>query len=229
MTAVEQLVLELAPPPEPTLENFHAGDNAAVLSVLRAALAGEERGGERILYLWGPAGCGKSHLLRAMARKAGAQGKQAAYLCAPGIELPIEAQFLALDEVQRLDAAAQITVFDAYNRLRAMQSVVLAAGNLPPADLPLREDLRTRVAAGVVMQVRPLSEDEKRTVLDAHARHRGLELGAGILDYLLARFPRDLGSLVAAIDALDHYSLRTRRAITLPLLRETIKLQANNP
>jgi DnaA family protein len=67
VTAVEQLVLELAPAPEPTLDNFHAGGNAAVLSALRAALAG----GEPILYLWGPTGCGKSHLLRAMAREAG--------------------------------------------------------------------------------------------------------------------------------------------------------------
>jgi len=222
-------VLELAPPPEPTLDNFHAGSNAAVLSTLRAALGGVTWGGEPVLYLWGPAGCGKSHLLRAMAREAGAQHKLAAYLCAPHIDLPGDAQFLALDEVQRLDAAGQIAVFDAYNRLRATDSVLLAAGNLPPADLPLREDLRSRVGSGVVMQVRPLSEHEMRAVLDAHALHRGVELAPGILDYLLARFPRDLGSLVAAIDALDHYSLRTRRAITLPLLRETIKLQANNP
>ncbi len=225
MTAVEQLVLELAPPPEPTLDNFHAGSNAAVLNALRAALAG----GERILHLWGPAGCGKSHLLRAMVSAALSQGKRAAYVvCAPGIDLPSDPQLLALDAVERLDDTGQIAVFDAYNRMRAAETVVLAAGNLPPTDLPLREDLRTRVASGVVMQVRPLSEDEKRAVLGAHARQRGLKLAPGILDYLLARFPRDLGSLVAAIDALDRYSLRTRRAITLPLLRETIKLQVGN-
>ncbi|OGA04741.1 MAG: DnaA regulatory inactivator Hda [Betaproteobacteria bacterium RIFCSPLOWO2_02_FULL_62_17] len=223
---MEQLVLELAPPPEPTLDNFHLGSNTVVLNALRAALAG----GERILYLWGPAGCGKSHLLRAMVSAAQSQGKRAAYfVCAPNIDLPRDAQFLALDEVQRLDAAGQIAVFDAYNRLRATESVLLAAGKLPAADLPLREDLRSRVASGVVMQLRALTEDEKRAVLGAHARNRGLELAPGILDYLLARFPRDLGSLVAAVDALDHYSLRTRRAITLPLLRETIKLQASKP
>ena len=226
---MEQLVLELAPPPEPTLENFHAGNNLAMLSTLRAALAGAEQGGERVLYLWGPSGCGKTHLLRAMARAALAQGRQAVYLTAPDIEIPPELQFLAIDEVQGLGADAQIAIFDTYNRLRATQSVVLAAGSLPPADLPLREDLRTRVGAGVVMQVRPLSEHDKRAVLEAHARHLGLALAPGILDYLLARFSRDLGTLVAAINALDRYSLKTRRAITLPLLRETIKLQANNP
>lgn len=218
-------MLELAPAPEPTLDNFHLGSNSVVLNALRAALAG----GDRILYLWGPAGCGKSHLLRAMASAARAQHKIAAYLRAPAFDLPREAQFLALDEVQRLDAAGQIAVFDAYNRQRASGSVVLAAGDVPATDLPLREDLRSRIAAGVVMQVRPLSEDEMRAVLDVHARHRGIDLAPGILDYLLARFPRDLGTLVAALDALDHYSLRTRRAITLPLLRETIKLQASNP
>lgn len=226
---MEQLVLELAPPPKPTLENFHAGNNLAMLNALRAALAGAEQGGERILYLWGPSGCGKTHLLRAMADAALAQGRQAAYLIAPGIGIPAELQFLAIDEVQGLDAAEQIALFDAYNRLRATQSVVLAAGNVPPADLPLREDLRTRVGSGVVMQVRPLSEHDKRAVLEAHALHLGLALAPGILDYLLVRFSRDLGTLVAAINALDRYSLKTRRAITLPLLRETIKLQANNP
>ena len=226
-------MLELAPPPEPTLDNFHAGGNAAVLRMLRAALAGAPAAESRVLYLWGPPGCGKTHLLRAMVRAASDLGGRSTYACAPDIEAlkndrqQPDSQCLALDDIQQLDAAGQLVAFDAYNRLRAAAALVLAAGELPPADLPLREDLRTRVASGVVMQLRALSEDEKRAVLEQHARHRGLDVAPGILDYLLARFARDLGSLVAAVDALDRYSLQTRRPITLPLLRETIKLQEN--
>jgi len=222
---VEQLLLELAPPPAPTLENFHAGANSALLGALRAALAG----GERVFYLWGAAGCGKSHLLRAMADAAGAQGRQAAYLRAPDFDLPPQPQMLALDDIGQLPAGAQIAMFDAYNRLRAAGALIVAAGNLPPTDLPLREDLRTRVASGVVMQVHALSEEEKRAVLEAQARQRGLDLAPGIVDFLLARFPRDLGSLIAAVAALDRYSLQTQRAITLPLLREAMRLQADKP
>ncbi|MFM9968114.1 MAG: DnaA regulatory inactivator Hda [Burkholderiales bacterium] len=222
---MEQLLLELTPAPAPSLENFHVGSNGAVIAALHGFLA--DRAG--VIFLWGAPGCGRTHLLRAIAKEAASRGLKARYQCGDDATNLSDTDFLALDDVESLDADTQIATFDAFNRIRSHGGGVIASSKLPPADLTLREDLRTRLGSGVVMQVRALSEEEKRAVLVVNAQQRGLNLGAEISDYLLAHFERDLGSLIAAIDALDRYSLRTKRPITLPLLRETLKLKAAQP
>ena len=73
--SMQQLLLELAPPPPPTLENFSPGKNGAALEALKEAL----EDGERFVFLWGPGGSGKTHLLRAFAGVAGAT-RAAAYM-----------------------------------------------------------------------------------------------------------------------------------------------------
>jgi DnaA family protein len=219
---VEQLLLELAPTPEPTLGNFHPGGNATVPDLMSATL----EGAHPVLYLWGLPGSGKSHLLRAANAAARSRGLRSLYVAAGNLAIIGEPDLLTVDDVEELSAAAQIALFDAFNRMRATGGVIVASGAVPPTDLRLREDLRTRIASGVVMQLHPLSEDEKRAVLAAHARQLGLSLAPEILDTLIARFARDLGSLIAAIDALDQHSLRTKRPITLPLLRELMRGKA---
>ena len=55
-----------------------------------------------------------------------------------------------------------------------------------------------------------------------HAASRGLPLPREVCDYLLTRARRDMPSLLAAVDALDRYSLETRRPVTVPLARELL-------
>lgn len=193
-----QLILELAPPAPPTFDNFVVGANAAALAAVRAAVAG---GGERVVYLWGGAGCGRSHLLAAGA----AAGK-----------------VVTVDDVHRLDAAGQLAAFDAFNRARADGIPFLAAGDAPPAELAVREDLRTRLGSGLVFQLHPLGDEAKAQALRAVAACRGMALSDEIADYLLRRLPRSLGTQLAVLDALDRYSLAHKRALTLPLVREAL-------
>jgi DnaA family protein len=100
---------------------------------------------------------------------------------------------------------------------------VLAAGVRPPAQLELRADLRTRLAWGLVYQLKPLSDGEKALHLRAEAARRGLRLPDEVLAYLLTRLPRDLASLNQVLEALDRYSLETQRPVTVPLVREALE------
>jgi DnaA family protein len=100
---------------------------------------------------------------------------------------------------------------------------VLAAGRRPPAQLVLREDLRTRLAWGLVYQLKPLSDADKALHLRAQAARRGLRLSDEVVGYLLTRLPRDLPSLNSVLDALDRYSLAAKRPVTLPLVREALE------
>ena len=194
-----QFALPISPPPEPTLDNFVPGANAELLARLRALAAGELA--ESVLYLWGEPGSGRSHLLAASAR--------------PGLEVA--------DDVERLNAAGQIALFNAINAARDAGGTVLAAGNAPPAQLALREDLKSRLAWGLVYQVKPLTDAEKALTLHGEAARRGLKLSDEVVWYLLTHVRRDLRSLIALLDRIDRASLEQRRAVTLPLVRELIR------
>ena len=200
---MQQLLLELAPPPPPTLENFSPGRNGAALEALREAL----RGGEPFVFLWGPGGSGKTHLLRAFSEAAAAAKREA----------------VAVDDVARLGEAEQVALFDLCNRLRASKGALAASGEAPPARLALRPDLRSRLASGIVLQLHPLSDADKAAALSAHAAERGMSLDRELIDYLLSHFDRDMGTQIAMLDALDRYSLQRKRAITLPLLKEALR------
>jgi len=112
---------------------------------------------------------------------------------------------------------------NAVTPLSGRPRAVLAAGSLPPADLPLREDLRTRLAWGHVFELHPLPEPELRAALRQAADARGVFLSDEVMDFVLRRFSRDLGSLMQLLDHLDRYALQTQRAITIPLVRAMLE------
>lgn len=199
---MEQLLLELAPPPSPDFDNFVPGRNARALAALREAAAG--RPAAPVIYLWGDPGCGRTHLVRAAAA----------------------AGLAAADDVEGLDPAAQVALFDAINEARSAGSAVVVAGAAAPAHVPVREDLRTRLGSGLVFELVPLSESEKADALRARAAALGMRLPEDVLAYLLTRLRRDMGTQIAVLEALDRYSLAHRRALTLPLVRAAL---AENP
>lgn len=224
---MKQLTLELALPPPPTLDNFVAGENAEVVAAVRALARGE--GGERFIYLWGGSGSGRTHLLHAVLREWQSAGRVVRLYA--GDESPAAAAVaatdaVAIDDVQRLPPSAQIELFNIYNALRDSSGLLLVAGDVPPARLPLRPDLLTRLAWGLVYEVRALSEDDRRAAVQDYAAARGFELPDEVTDYLLARAPRDLSSLRALVDTLDRLSLEQKRAITVPLARELLQATA---
>lgn len=141
----------------------------------------------------------------------------------PGLDLVV------IDDSDRLDAAAQRRAFRAFVEAADAGFAIVAAGRSPPVDLPVREDLRTRLGWGEVHQVMPLSEAETRATLRQEADRRGIFLGDEVMAYLLTRFQRDLRSLMALLDRLDAYALSSKRAVTLPLLRRMLDEEDRRP
>ncbi len=223
---MKQLALTLAPPPEPSLDNFYPGRNVELVAALRGLADGISA--ERFFYLWGEPGCGRSHLLRAMAGVFAARNMGTVYV-GPGSALPpadTALRALAVDDVDRLQPGAQVAFFNLYNSVRERQGIVLTAGSRPPAKLAMRPDLVTRLGWGLVYQVHALVDEEKIAALKRHAATRAFDLPDGVAEYLLRHFRRDLPSLMSMLDALDQHSLEAKRPITLPLLRELLQSEA---
>ena len=223
---MKQLAFDFVAPASPTLDNFVEGRNAEVLQRLRELVAARNAGdGERSIYLWGAASSGRTHLLQSALAAIERRGTRVAYFAA-GAESATgslsEAEAAAIDDVERLGAAAQGVVFNAYNRLRDSGGVLLAAGNAPPAQLRLRPDVVTRLAWGLVYEVHALSDSEKAQALAQHAATRGFTLPPEIARHLLTHLRRDMRSLIAMLESLDRYSLETKRPVTLTLVREML-------
>ena len=213
---MKQLVLDLIPTPAPTLANFVAGRNReahAALSVLTDSPPGKQDA--KIIYLWGLPGCGKSHLIAALAAQASSEFAAALP--------PVESDWLgniALDNVDRLNDDAQQALFNLINRLQNATGSVVATGPCAPRDLPIRRDLASRLASGLVFQLHPLSDTERAGALRVHAASRGFALRDEVITYLLRHARRDMPSLMSMLDALDKHSIETGREITLPMLKE---------
>jgi len=233
MTApMKQIALDLALAPQPALADYHTGGdaaNAAALEYLRLWAENASRSPVPV-YLWGTAGCGKTYLLCAARAALEEQGAQVGWLDARG---NVRALFderwdaVLLDGVEGYGPERQHIAFNwfvnAVSPANGRPCAVLAAGRLPPADLPLREDLRTRLGWGHVFELHPLSDTACRAVLIQAARARGLALPGEVLDFVLTRFARDLGSLMQLLEALDGYALQTRRAVTIPLVKDMLR------
>ena len=219
---MKQLPLQLSPEPARSLESFVPSGNEVLMAHL-----GESVVPMVPLYLWGAPGCGKTHLLHAMARRARAAGRRVCWWQAAGdaraqADDEALAELLLIDDVQRLTPPQQQDVFSRLVRAPVVHGVWAAAGDAPVVDLPLREDLRTRLGWGHVFEVCSLDETGTREVLRREATRRGIVLGEEVIHYLLSRFDRDMSSLMRLLDSLDEYSLAEGRAVTVPLLRRML-------
>ena len=133
------------------------------------------------------------------------------------------------DHCEGYDPARQQAAFGRFVDAVAHGTWVAAAGRVPPVDLPLRDDLRTRLGWGHVIALQPLADDEAAAVLTREARRRGLELSDELKDYVLNRFARDLGSLMGLLERADAFALARQRALTVPLLRQMLAEEAAEP
>lgn len=212
-----------------SFENFYPGPNAAATAALRshAATSGSA------VFLYGPPGAGKTHLLQALVREAGEARRRCAYL--PLAELARLGagaldglEDLHLVCVDELDAVLQqphwvLALVRLIDRLRAADaSYVLAARSAPDRLTGLLPDLATRLKWCAPYGLKPLSDADRQALLTRLAQARGLTLPPEVARYLLARLPRDTGTLIGVLEELDRASLTAQRRLTVPFVQQSL-------
>lgn len=226
----KQIPLPLGEPPAQRFETFFGGPNAESVATARGFADGVLNA--RSLVVHGPPGCGKSHILNAVAHTLSARGLKVHAIDLvqdfdESYTLPDDADAIIADGAHAsLPPPVEGALFNWYNAHAAVDGnnggKVIVALRPPLAGSEIRDDLRTRLAAGLVVRLSALDDNELKLALAHHARARGLDLNDGVLQYLVTRLTRDMGTLTALLDGLDTLSLAEKRAISIPLLRTLI-------
>ena len=226
---MKQMALDIGLHSVPSLESFFAGPNTAALQHLKLWTAAQMPSPVPT-YLWGESGSGKSHLLKAAHAALKSHGLSVGWLDAhTSLHVPFDESWTAvlMDDVHLFNLEQQAMAFNWFvNALTPKSGLprwVLDAGALPPADLKLRDDLRSRLGWGHVYALQVLNDSERRAVLRQEADSRGLFLSDDVMTYMLTRFSRDLSSLMSLLDHLDQFALQTQRAITIPLIKSMLE------
>lgn len=217
---MQQLLLNLDTGNAPSLDTYLTGQNGEVVHLLREIAYRTSR--EHFVYLWGDNATGKTHLLKALS-----QFSPARYIPADAPETDFsyspQCNLYLLDDCERLDSQKQIAAFNLFNQIRENNGYMITSGPCTPLALDLRDDLKSRLCWGLVYQIKSLSDEEKMAALNEQARQRGFTISPGVLPYLITHYQRDMHSLSMILDALDRYSLQTKRTITLPLLHDLLQ------
>ena len=218
---MNQLIFDFAERGYPGFDKFLGTENAELVYV--------QHKHDPFIYVWGEEGAGKSHLLRAWVAQALDAGKKAVYIDAaatPLTEAAFEAEYLAIDQIEKLGNEEQALLFAVFNRFRnSGKGFLLLSSEHTPQQLVIREDLRTRMAYCLVYEVKPLTDQEKIDALVSMAAARQVTIDPEIFEYLLNHWRRDMDSLMQMLDTLDNYAVTMGKRITLPLLRQLLKQQ----
>lgn len=194
---MEQLLLNIHPSPQKTLDNFVVGKNAECLSSINKLLTSDEF---FFMYIWGEHGSGKSHLATALKNH--------------GINV--------IEDVEKINESQQIKLFNLFNESKKTNTKLVVTGANSPNNMNLRDDLASRLNWELVYQIKPLTDNEKKIALTKHAESIGVSLNEKVISYCMTNLNRDLSYLIATIDALGEWSLKTKKPITIPLLKELL-------
>ena len=230
---IRQLHLPIRLRDSASVDNFFPAGNEEVFAAFNGWLNANID--KSVLFLHGVIGSGRSHLLQAACRYISEKERPSIYVPAgePGISGEFISQLdpestVCIDDLDQVvgDVHWEEAVLEVHERLLSSNGRLLLAALQPPRALGLTlPDLATRLAAGAVYRIQPLTERELPRAMQLRARRRGLELPDEVVEYLLRRVPRNSEAIFDLLDRVDEAAFAKKRRLTVPLIREFEKEQ----
>ncbi len=230
--STEQLTLSVSLRDDATFSNYFTQENAFAVRALQELAQAK---GESSIYLWGKTGTGRSHLLQAICHEAQAGAFVASYLplsehafLDPAMCEGLESMdIICIDDVDAIAGQKvwEEALFHLFNRVRSANKHIVFAATAALQDNPITlPDLRSRLAWGLTYQLKPLTDEEKVAALNLRAGNRGINIPLDVAQFLFNRYSRDMNDLFAALDKLDQASLSEQRKITIPFIKQILKI-----
>jgi chromosomal replication initiation ATPase DnaA len=167
------------------------------------------------LAIYGPEGCGKSHLAHVWQARS-----RARFLDAATPDGPPPAAHLILDETR----LPEERLFHLYNHVKAAAGSLLILSREAPARWPVHlPDLASRLASIPAIAVAAPDDALLAAVLAKHFADRQLAVGADVIDHLARHIERSFAAAAETAAALDSAALAQQRRPSLALAREVLK------
>ena len=230
MPPAKQILLPLQARRPDGFDNFVPGANTGVIQELQN-LAGS---GGQCVFLRGAEGSGKSHLLNAACNLAVEQGRQAFYIslgrlpdaAAEGLSGLDLMDLVCVDDMDLCvgNRIWEEALFHCFNRLRAEGGSLFVSSSKPLSSLQFSlPDLASRLAWGLRLQLRTLDDAGKAEAMAQWVNSREINLPKEVQAYLLSRSSRGTSALLGNLEAVCEEALRSKRKITVPLVREILQ------
>ena len=195
---MDQLLLDIQTPKVKSFENFIIGDNSEAISIIKKFMTDKNL---QFFYLWGVEGAGKSHLSDVVKKD----------------------NIFVIEDIDIKNDIEQVEAFNIFNDCKENGKKLFITGANSPNNMGLRSDLASRLSWGLVYQIKPLTDSEKKLALLNHSKQKGMACEENIIEYCMKHLQRDLHFLIATLDALDNWSLKMKKPITIPLLKKLLK------
>ena len=229
-SSLTQIPLQFGNFQQNDLASFLPGENQNLLNLLGVIANNEST---HCLFLWGSSGTGKTHLLQAACKQANELNLHVAYIplkqhkdISPEMLHGLgELDLVCIDDLECVSGQIewQQGLTWLYNELRDNHNSLIISANISPINIALEiEDLKSRLSWDQVYQIKSPTDDLKIEILKQMAEARSFELSDDVIEYLLRRVNRNLGSLIKILDEIDHVSLAAKRKITIPFVKELI-------
>lgn len=174
------------------------------------------------IYLWGPSAVGKTHILIATIKKFLNLNKEVIDLSFIDDNDTFDLgsiDLFFLDDIDRADGKIQNNLFNIFNMSENENAAIFITGNLPPNQMLLRPDLRTRISQCLVLNLKELEDEEKKDVLLKRSYFMGINLKLEIIDYLVKNYNRNMHELIKLIEKIDKESIIQKKRITIPFIK----------
>lgn len=191
---------------------------------------------ENLLYIHGPAGSGKTHLLQAIARVLGGKGNQSVPSLSFREPVTVDglscrfagAGALIVDDLHLMpdDGDLRASLWQVFNDFHSSGRKIAMAGLYAPRDLPYLDDhLVSRLLWGLVARVDVADDHSRRMILKKIAGDRQVLIPDDVIDFILMTTSREVGDLISTFESVFRLSMKLKRRITLPLAREARERQ----
>ncbi len=209
------------------LENFVGEKNQQILDFIFQLFTHQV---PSVVYIYGTKSSGKTHLLQGCAFAALEKKMEVAYVdfdqnLPDGVLSDLELlDWVCLDNVGHSNEKQQQDLFDLYNRSVQTQVKLIISGDALPSKLNLLKDLKTRLSLATIFCLEPLSDENKKLVIQSKMESQNISIESKVYDYLFKYYSRDLTELLGAINHLDKASLQQKNDITIPFIKQVLNV-----
>lgn len=224
-----QLALSLTVNDKASFDNYWVGHNSELVSALRVSV---QTGEPRVVYYYGPPGCGKSHLLFAAMRLAKEEVINTSYLSLSDTHVsPEMLDAVDVDHVVCIDNIhvwsgdenRERALFTLFEQIKHAGGQLLVSAHQPPDTTGfVIPDLLSRLSSGLIYPLHQLSDEQRFEAIKMRAQVRGLSMNEDAVKFLVSRATRDTTELFSVLDKIDQASLAEKRRVTIPFLQDLL-------